>query len=215
MMAAVVLKRIAGLYVVTEDCREPLRCAEVAAAAAAGGAWCVQLRSTRFSERDLLRAASAIRDTLSGSGTLFLVNNRVDIALASEADGVHVGQDDLPAALLRGMLGPEAIVGVSVGNVTEAESAEADGASYVAIGPIYATSTKEDAGEPVGLAPIKAIRRAVGIPVVAIGGITLANIRDVRAAGADAAALVGAVSGASDMVEAVKALVRQFEKGIP
>ena len=204
--------RIRGIYVVTGD--GPARGhAAIAAAAVAGGARCVQLREKKLSDLELLKIARSIRHLTEGTGTLFLVNDRLDIVLACGADGVHVGQEDLPASVARHLLGPNAIVGVSTGSVEEAVKAEADGASYVAIGPIFPTATKPDAGAAVGIEAIRGIKRAVAIPVVAIGGISPANIASVAAAGADAAAVVSAVVSAGDMAGAVRALADEFARG--
>jgi thiamine-phosphate pyrophosphorylase len=208
-------RQIRGIYVVTDDRGAPGRDHEaIAAAAARGGASCVQLREKNLSDRELLELARKMKSVTLGSCTLFIINDRLDIALACGSDGAHVGQDDIPARTAREILGPDAIVGVSAGSPEEAIRAEADGATYVAIGPVFATATKPDAGAAVGLEAVTQIKRAVKIPVVAIGGISLANIASVAAAGADAAAVASAIVGAPDMAEAVRALAREFSRGL-
>ncbi|MDW8367363.1 MAG: thiamine phosphate synthase [Abditibacteriales bacterium] len=127
--------------------------------------------------------------------------------------GVHLGPDDFPPAEARRLLGAERVIGVSVNSVAEAEAARRDGASYLGVGAIFATTTKADAGAPIGLERLKEIKRATPLPVVAIGGITLHNIRAVAEAGADAAAVVSAVVCAEDMTAATRALVEEFAQG--
>ena len=206
--------RIDGIYVVTDGRAGPGRDhVAIAAAAVAGGACIIQLREKDVPDRQLLEIACAILSLTQEAGALFIINNRPDIALACAADGVHVGQDDLPIGSVRKILGPDAIIGASTANAEEAARAEAEGASYVAVSPVFSTMTKEDAGEGVGLEVITQIRRAVSIPVAAIGGISLANIASVAAAGADSAAVVSAVTGAPDMKEAVRALAAEFARG--
>jgi thiamine-phosphate diphosphorylase len=205
---------VCGIYVVTDASGTLGRDhSAIASSAVAGGAYVVQLRDMMLTDRELMEVAKTIRELTSGTDTLFIVNNRADIALAADADGVHLGQDDLTVGAARQILGSDAIIGVSTGGVEEAVQAEADGASYVAIGPIFATATKTDAGDSVGLDAITEIKRAVKVPVVAIGGITQANIKSVAKAGADAAAVVSAVAGAPDMTKAVYELIKAFNSG--
>ena len=166
--------------------------------ALAGGAGVIQLRDKEASTRELLRMALELRRVTREAGALFIVNDRLDVALASEADGVHVGQDDMPAELTRKLVGPKMIVGVSCKNVAEALDALAAGADYLGVGAIYPTPTKPDVGDAIGLAPIGEIRRATGLPIVAIGGVNATNAAEVIAAGADGIAVVSAVYGQPD-----------------
>jgi len=205
-------RRIDAIYVVT-DGPAPERHEAVAAAAVAGGASWVQLREKNLTDLQLLAVARALRRLTQDTETALIVNDRLDIALASGAEGVHLGQEDLPVGAARRLLGPGAVIGVSTGCVEEAAKAEADGASYVAVGPVFPTVTKADAGPAVGLELIRQVKQAVSIPVVAIGGISVANIGFVAAAGADAAAVVSAVAEAPDMAGAVRALARAFAAG--
>lgn len=140
----------------------------------------------------------------------FLVNDRVDIAAAVGADGVHLGQDDLPIAAARKILGPGKIVGLTVHSVAEAQGAAAAGADYLGVSPIFATATKKDAGPPAGLALLQAIRAAVPLPLAAIGGITLDNAPAVIAAGADMVCAISAVVADSDPAGRMAAFARLF-----
>lgn len=203
-----------GVYVVTDGRLGAKRDhTAIAAAAVSGGAAFVQLRESGLPDKNLLEIAQQIRNLTLGTNTLFIINNRLDIAIACNADGVHVGQSDIPAEVARTLLGPDKLIGVSTGSVEEAIKAEADGADYVAIGPVFATPTKLDAGSAVGLEAVTRVRSAVKSPVVAIGGISAENIRLIAQAGADSAAVVSAVTGAADMVEAVKVLSEEFWSG--
>jgi hydroxymethylpyrimidine kinase/phosphomethylpyrimidine kinase/thiamine-phosphate diphosphorylase len=209
------LAGLQGLYVVTDSTLRPDRdAAAVAAAASAGGACAVQLRERRLATPALLTLARELAARAAAANVLFLVNDRVDIALAAGADGAHVGPDDLPPADARRLLGPDRLLGVSVGTVEEAHAA-APHASYFGVGPIFGSRTKSDAGPAVTPARIAEIRAAVPeIPVVAIGGIDAGNIATVAAAGAAAAAVVSAVVTAPDMTAAVRDLVERFGVGL-
>lgn len=163
-----------------------------------GGADVVQLREKEMSTGQMVELGLALRELTRRHGILFVVNDRVDVALAVDADGVHVGQEDMPAALARRLMGPGKIVGVSAGTVDEALRAARDGADYLGVGPIYPTGTKADAGAATGPALVAEIHRAVALPIVGIGGIDAANADAVVAAGADGVAVVSAVVAAAD-----------------
>ena len=134
----------------------------------------------------------------------FLINDRVDIALAVDADGVHVGNEDLPYLVARKLLGKNKIIGVTVHNLKEAQTAEKLGANYLGVSPIFLTATKPDAGKPAGLELIKQIKKNVSLPIVAIGGINLSNARDVVNAGADSLCAISAVVAAADVKEEIE-----------
>ncbi len=189
------------LYVVTDSSLSRGRTdAEVARLAYEGGAETVQLRIKGGDGCSMLSQAKEIREIAYEMGRFFIVNDRVDIALASDADGVHLGQDDMPLEDARRLMGDDALIGISVSNVREAAEAYEGGADYLGIGPIFTTSTKPDAGVAIGLDAIINIRREVPeIPLVAIGGINRGNIKDVILAGADAAAVVSAVVAQDDI----------------
>jgi len=142
---------------------------------------------------------------------LFLINDRVDIALSSGADGVHLGQDDMPLKVARKIL-KKKIIGITVHNVKEAVEAETNGADYLGLSPIFPTSTKKDAGKPCGVEMIREVKKRVKIPVVAIGGITIENAPQVVEAGADAFCAISAVLCASNPASVIKNLQQIFEK---
>ena len=182
---------------------------QVAEAAIAGGADVLQLRDKEASDGRLYREALQLRVLTRDAKVPFIVNDRLDIALAVDADGVHVGQSDLPASVVRRILGPGKILGVSVVTVEEAIRAEKDGANYLGVGPVFeARGTKPDTGVPVGVDCIARIRRHSRLPIVAIGGIDAENARQVREAGADGAAVISAIVAADDIEQAARRLKR-------
>lgn len=176
----------------------------VAEAALAGGADMIQLRDKTPDLRRLLPQARRIRAACRAHGALFIVNDRLDLALAAGADGVHVGQDDLPATVARRLLGPDLILGVSTHDLAQAGAAVNAGADYIGFGPMFGTRTKETGYTPRGTAMLREIRDTVRVPIVAIGGITLENVGEVIAAGADAPAVISAVAGAPDVAAAAR-----------
>jgi len=182
---------------------------QVAEAVLRGGADVLQLRDKDAGGGKLYRDALQLRRLTHGAGIPLIVNDRIDIALAVDADGVHVGPDDLPASVARKLLGTGKILGVSTGTVEEALLAEEAGADYLGVGPVFeARGTKGDAGEPVGLERIAQIRRRCRLPIVAIGGINAENAEKVREAGADAAAVISAIVAADDIEQAARRLKR-------
>ena len=195
------------LYVVTDsDLSKGRTDAEVARLAYEGGADAVQLRMKHSDGREMLEQALEIRKVADEYCRFCFVNDRVDIAMASGADGVHLGQSDIPLEVARDLMGETAIIGISVDNVEQAVAAAEGGADYIGIGAIFNTSTKPDAKQGVGLGAIYEIRQAVDIPIVAIGGINRGNIQDVVRAGADAAAVVSAVVAQDDIRSAAHEL---------
>jgi thiamine-phosphate pyrophosphorylase len=196
--------RALDLYVVTTGTLVSGRAhGEIATSAVEGGATAVQLRAPELSDDHLRPLAAVIARMCGDAGVLFLVNDRVEVAIRCDAAGAHVGQDDdLHEA--RGRLGPERILGVSVGSVEEAQAAEAAGADYLGV-TVWATATKPEA-VPVGPEGLGDVARATGLPVVGIGGIRADNAREVLAAGAAGIAVIGAVAAAEDAVAAVREL---------
>jgi thiamine-phosphate pyrophosphorylase len=196
-----------ALYVVTDEIvsggRSHLECAREAVA---GGADAVQLREKARPTGEILAIAAEIRAATTGSQTLFIVNDRLDIALAAGADGVHLGQGDLPVAVARRIAPRPFLIGTSVGCVVEAVRAERDGADYVAVSPVYPTGSKADAGPAHGLETVAAVCRAVHIPVIGIGGIGPANAADAVRAGADGCAVISAVLAQPDAAGAARSL---------
>ncbi|MCS7172615.1 MAG: thiamine phosphate synthase [Armatimonadetes bacterium] len=202
------------LYVITDATFRGRTHEEVASAALRGGATVLQFREKRATTRQLYETARRLRELCRSWGVPFIVNDRLDIALAVDADGVHVGPDDLPVGVVRGILGPHRIVGASAGNVEEALRAQEEGASYLGVGSVYATGTKPDAGAPIGPEALGEIARAARIPVVGIGGITLDRIPEVIRAGAAGVAVISAVAAAEDMWEATRALRRAVDEAL-
>jgi thiamine-phosphate diphosphorylase len=195
------------VYVITDARRSRGRShLEIAAAAVRGGATAVQLRMKDDTARAFADTARAVAAICRAGGVRLIINDRVDLALACGADGVHVGQDDLPAAAARALLGPGPLLGVSAATAEEAVAAQRDGADYLGVGAIYATSTKADAGAPVGTARIAEVRRASALPIVAIGGVTLDNAAAAIRAGAAGVAVITAVTLADDMMAATRRL---------
>jgi thiamine-phosphate pyrophosphorylase len=206
------LKRLTGLYVIIDTAflkgRSP---AEAAAQVIRGGAKVIQLRDKERSSGEILPMAEEIKKICTENNVLFIVNDSLDIALAADADGLHVGRDDLPVAAARRLLPVGKILGGSARTVKEAIKARSEGADYLGVGSMYATTTKEKA-EVVGPDRLKAIRQAVDLPIVAIGGINKDNLGEVLKAGANAVAVISAVMGASDIQEATKQLVKIIEE---
>ena len=184
------------------------------AALSAGGASWLEYRDKRADDRTAFERAQTVAAAAGRHGLRLLVNDRVEIALAVCAAGVHVGQEDLPADVARRLLGPEAIIGLSVGDLEETAAAASLPVDYIAVGPIYATDTKADAGEPVGVELVAAVKAASSIPVVAIGGIIAANAAEVTAAGADCVAAVSALVDAADVEAATAGLLAAAEAGL-
>jgi thiamine-phosphate pyrophosphorylase len=199
------------LYVITDTVqsrgRSPL---EIARAALEGGADAVQLRDKSSPAMNLCRLASEIQPMARKFGSLFVVNDRVDVALVTGADGAHVGQDDLPAREARRLLPRPVILGVSVGSPEEARRAERDGADYLGAGPLFPTATKPEAGEALGIEGFARIARSVSIPVVAVGGISIDTVAAAIGAGAAGVAVVSAVVSADDMAAAARSLKRRI-----
>ena len=170
---------------------------EILDAVIAGGARMVQLREKTWPSGQLLPLAEWLRARCRQAGVTFVMNDRVDLAVVLEADGVHLGQDDLPPRLARPLLRPGMILGVSTHSVEQARRAQADGADYVAVGAMFPTQTKPDF-ELVGPALVRAVRPEIRVPLVGIGGITQQNVGEVIRAGADGVAVISAVCAAPD-----------------
>ncbi len=195
-----------GYYFITEASLSRAGNLSDVAAAVAAKVRVVQYREKQGLTCELVAEARQLRELCRG--TLFLVNDRVDLALEAGADGVHLGQEDLSCHEARKLMGPDKIIGVTVHNVAEALAAQAGGADYLGLSPIFSTATKADAGAPTGVALLAEIRRRVTLPLVAIGGITLANAPAVIAAGADAVCAIAAVVTRPE----VQAEIDKFQK---
>jgi thiamine-phosphate pyrophosphorylase len=187
--------------------------AGIVAAAVNGGVTMVQLREKTASTRAFIEQARVLKRLLAPLHVPLLINDRIDVALAAGADGAHVGQQDMPVALARQLLGPAAIIGLSITELGQVRDRDVELADYLGVGPIFAQSTKLDATPPLGLDGLVAVRRASGKPIVAIGGISAANADAVRSAGADGIAVVSAIMGADDPRAAAAALVSAPKAG--
>lgn len=201
-----------SLYVVTDSVvagGRPLQ--QLVAAAIRGGAGVVQFREKRMKTRHMIAAAEELCRLCRGHGVPFLVNDRLDVALAVDADGLHVGQDDIPAGVARRLLGPGKILGVSVRGPTELREAEEQGADYVSVSPVFATPTKPDHEEPVGLDGLKALVEQARLPVVAIGGIDRHNAAAVMKTGVEGICVISAVLAAEDVEQAARELCSIIE----
>ena len=201
------------LYVITDEAiAGGLTHAEIARRAIAGGADVIQLRDKACGCRELLRIGRVLRTITMKTGTVFIVNDRLDVALACGADGVHLGQDDIRVDVARQIAQPGFIIGVSVGSVDEAVRAEEQGADYIALSPVFSTASKNDAGPGRGLDVVREIRRSVSVPVIAIGGINLDNVREVIAAGADGVAVISVVVGSRDIIASARELCKRISE---
>lgn len=161
--------------------------------AVTGGVTCVQLREKLCGTRDFIDQARQLKTLLQPAGIPLIINDRIDVALAVGADGVHLGQQDMAIADARFLAGPAMIIGISAESLEDAIRAERQGADYIGISPVFATATKADAAPPLGLEGVRRIREAVKLPLVGIGGITQGNAGAVVAAGADGVAVVSAI----------------------
>jgi len=185
---------------------------EIVRAALAAGVRLVQLREKELNSRQLLELALEVRGLTSASGALLIVNDRLDIALAAGADGVHLGQEDLPVDVARGMA-PDLVIGASTHSAAEAREARDAGASYVNIGPLFPTSTKTWGTEFLGIKGLKEISKGVSIPFTVMGGIKREHVPDLLSAGARTIAVVSAVTAAADPEQAARELLEAVRGG--
>jgi thiamine-phosphate pyrophosphorylase len=206
------------LYVITDETIAGGRShTEIARLAVLGGAGIIQLRDKSRSCAELAAVGKEIAAITRKAGAMFIVNDRLDVAMTCGADGVHLGQGDLRVDTARQLAPSGFIIGVSVGTAEEAEEAEREGADYIALSPIFSTASKDNAGPGHGLDRLREIRCAVSIPVIAIGGINRQNAGDVIAAGADGIAVISAVVASPDITAAareLKDLVRKSKRSV-
>ena len=199
-----------GYYFVTDKKLSKKGIASDVRQALTAGVKCVQYRDK---EADAEKAyAEALELKRICKDITFLINDRLDLALRLDADGVHLGQDDLPVAMARRLLGEKKIIGLTVHSLEEARQAKKQGADYIAVSPVYATRTKKDAGRPCGTALIKKIKKQVKLPVVAIGGINLSNADRIVRAGADGLCAISSVVTRSDVKKEISRFQKIFHK---
>ncbi len=202
-----------SLYLVTDRALAGERTTlEIVRAAVAGGVTCVQIREKACSTREFIAEAAAVLDFLRPRGVPLIINDRVDVALGIGADGVHLGQKDMPLAMTRAMIGAKMIVGISAESVDDAVAAHAGGADYVSASPVFTTPTKTDTAPALGLEGLAAIRRQVALPLVAIGGIHRGNAAAVIRSGADGLAVVSALNAAPDPAQAAREILIEIRK---
>jgi thiamine-phosphate pyrophosphorylase len=185
---------------------------QLIAEAVEGGATIIQLRGKKWTSREFLLLGMKAGRFLRPKKIPLIINDRVDIALACAANGVHLGQDDLPLPYAREILGKDRIIGISVASPLEAEAAEKDGADYVGAGPVFGTLSKKDLGPLLGLKGLRTIREKVKIPILAIGGISAANVVDVISAGADGVAVISAIADAKNPSQAATEIIESIGK---
>lgn len=200
------------LYVIIDEevARGLGRVEEIASQAIAGGAEVIQLRGKTLTTRELLKISHSLKVLAHNNNVLFIVNDRVDVAWACDADGVHLGQDDFPISNARAIVGKGKIIGISAHSLTDALQAEREGADYIAIGPVFATLTKPHFS-PVGLSLVRKAKERLHVPFLAVGGIDQTNIRKVIKAGAKRVAITRAVVEAKDVAKATKELKEILE----
>jgi thiamine-phosphate pyrophosphorylase len=176
------------------------------------GATLVQLRSKKLSSRHFFDLALLTSEVLRRKNIPLIINDRLDIALACDADGVHLGQEDLPLHLGRKLLGRQKIIGITVNTAEEAIEAEASGADYLGVGPVFFTATKERLKPVLGLEGLRAIRKKVRLPILAVGGIKAENAAEVMATGVDGIAVASFILGSKDVRGATRELLRAVRK---
>jgi len=171
------------------------------------GSPAIQLRERDLSAKDVLALTRAVQTFTMQRGSQLLVNDRIDVALSLDGVGVHLRSNSLPAAVARRLLGPQRLLGVSAHSMDEAVRAEANGADYVVLGPVYETPSKQVFGPPLGLSKLEAVCQVVQVPIIGIGGVTVDRARDVRRAGAFGVAVITAILSAEDVETATRALL--------
>ncbi len=208
------MKKIGRFHVLTDVCLQTrFSHPELAELAIAGGADTIQFREKSGETKQLIRIAEQMQALCKKAGVAYIVNDRVDVVIASHADGVHLGQNDFPIPLARKLLGEEAIIGGSAGNMEEARKCLSEGADYIGFGPVYFTTSKEDAGPAGGLGLLKQVVKEIPLPIIAIGGLTKDNILPVIRTGVHGIAVISAVCCQKDPSEAAKCLRRLLEEG--
>ena len=199
-----------GLYFITDSRLTKKTVIEDVKSAVKGGVKIVQYREKEASTKKMIEEAAKIMEICRKNNVIFIINDRVDVALAVDADGVHLGQNDMPYLDARKILGREKIIGLSAESFEKALLNEKIGADYTGIGPIFSTSTKKDLPSPIGIEPIKQLKNKINIPFVAIGGINEMNIDEVLNAGAGNVAIISGIIGSEDVESAVKNYLKKI-----
>ncbi len=210
-MNAARLHSLSGLYIILDPSIYPARpLVEVLTIAAEAGAVLFQYRNKSAAMKDAYGEALALRQAAAKAGVLFIVNDRCDLALAVDADGVHLGQEDLPLDLARKVMGQDKLIGISTHNPDQVREAAAGRPDYLGFGPIFKPGSKQDHDPVVGLEGLRAMRKLTSLPVFAIGGIQIEQAGEVMRAGANGVAVISAILKATDISDAVHAFLAQM-----
>jgi len=202
---------ISGLYFITDSRLTKQGIAADVEQVIKAGCRLIQYREKEKNTSEMVKEATQLAKLCKANTTLFIINNRVDIALAVDADGVHIGQSDMAVETARKLLGKNKIIGKSTHSVEEAVQAEKQGCNYVSVGPVFHTNTKKDAGKPVGVELVTKIKKAVNLPVVAIGGINEENLEQVLKAGPDSIAMISAIACSPSPEKAAKTIIEKIQ----
>jgi thiamine-phosphate diphosphorylase len=197
-----------SLYVITDKKPGSVSIEEAVRKAIAGGATIVQYREKAADTAEMIGVATELHKITMEAGIPLIINDRVDVALAVDAEGVHVGQEDMPSSVVRKIIGAGKLLGVSVKTVNEAFFAVKEGADYLGVGDIFGTASKKDAGKPIGLEMLKKIAERVSVPIVGIGGITKTNAGSIIENGADGIAVISAIFGKPDPEKEARELLK-------
>jgi len=208
------MKKIGKLHILTDTVLQSrFSHMEITRLAIAGGADTIQYRQKSGSTREMIEIARNMKRLCSKADVTFIVNDRLDVAIAAEADGVHLGQDDFPIPMARELLGEGRIIGGSAATLDEARKCLSEGADYVGFGPVYPTSSKDDAGPVSGIDILKQVVEIIPVPIIAIGGVGAENIPDVMRTGAHGIAVISAVCCQDDPEKATRSLYQALNKG--
>jgi len=208
------MKQIGHLHILTDTVLQSrFSHVELTRLAIAGGADTIQFRQKTGSTREMINIARQLKQMCADAGVTFIVNDRVDVAIAADADGVHLGQDDFPILLARELLGETRVIGGSAVTLEEAQKCLAKRADYIGFGPVYPTTSKADAGPTTGIALLKQVVEAISLPIIAIGGVSVENTPEVMATGAHGIALISAVCCHENPEQATRALYQALHAG--
>ncbi|UCF83851.1 MAG: thiamine phosphate synthase [Desulfobacteraceae bacterium] len=209
------MKQIGKLHVLTDTVLQSrLSHTELTQLAIAGGADTIQYRQKSGPTREMIEIAQNMKQLCKEAGVTFIVNDRLDVAIAVEADGVHLGQEDFPIPLARELLGEGRIIGGSAATIAEARNCLSEGADYVGFGPVYTTTSKDDAGPVSGIGILKQVVETIPLPIIAIGGVDAQNTPEVIRAGAHGIAVISAVCCQDDPEQATNSLFQALHKNI-
>jgi thiamine-phosphate pyrophosphorylase len=207
------MKQIGKLHVLTDTVLQSrFSHTELTRLAIAGGANTIQYRQKSGSTREMIEIAQSMKQLCSEAGVTFIVNDRLDVAVAVEADGVHLGQEDFPIPLARKLLGEGRIIGGSAATISEARNCLSEGADYIGFGPVYPTASKDDAGPVSGIDILKQVVETIPLPIIAIGGVDAENTPEVMRAGAHGIAVISAVCCQDDPEQATRSLFQALHK---